>query len=364
VEDGPLPVRVGLLRPERYSRMARVLVVEDDEGVVDLLTGALSEREHEVTVVRDGEQAYVELFRAWPIYDLVLCDLELSRMPGRELLTRVAGQVRARTPVVVVSGNDRLLDALGDVEDWVFDVLRKPFDLEDLYLKVERALEHRETLRLGEAAQCGLQEVQHRLDELERRIHDLARQNVQLFEEARLDSLTRLPNRRRFEEDMGRKYANTDRYGAPFAIALVDVDDFRQFNEHLGYEGGDRAIQHVASLLTQATRGGDLVYRYGGDEFIVVMEAQSLAQGLHVAERLVQSVAASPVPELIRGVIEPITISAGVAAVASGDERSVSTLVREANRFLSQAKKAGGNCARPDLERLRSDVPSSHSRSA
>ena len=172
------------------------------------------------------------------------------------------------------------------------------------------------------------------------------------------------PNRRRFEEDMGRKYANTDRYGAPFAIALVDVDDFRQFNEHLGYEGGDRAIQHVASLLTQATRGGDLVYRYGGDEFIVVMEAQSLAQGLHVAERLVQSVAASPVPELIRGVIEPITISAGVAAVASGDERSVSTLVREANRFLSQAKKAGGNCARPDLERLRSDVPSSHSRSA
>ena len=292
-ETGRVRPAVGPVRPERCSRMARILVVEDDAGVIELLEGALETRGHDVTAVRDGEEAYLTLFTAWPVYDLVVCDLELSRMAGRELLTRVAAQVRSHTPVLVVSGNERLLDALGEVGEWVFDVLHKPFELDDLHQKVERALEHRETLRVGEAAQCGLQEVQHRLDELDRRIHDLARQNVQLFEEARLDSLTRLPNRRRFEEDMGRKYANTDRYGASFAIALCDVDGFRLFNHHLGYEGGDRAIRHVAHLLTMATRGGDIVYRYGGDEFVVVMEAQSLQQGLHVAERLVESVAAA-----------------------------------------------------------------------
>ena len=344
--------------------MARVLVIEADDGVVALLRRVLGAGGHDVTVVRDGEQAYLELFRAWPVYDLVLCDLELAHMSGRELLSRVGPQLRARTPVVVVSGNDRLLDALGDVEEAVFDVLRKPFELDDLNLKVERALAHRETLRVGEAVHCGLEEVQQRLAELERRIHDLARQNVELFEEARLDPLTRLPNRRRFEEDMGRKYANTDRYGAPFAIALCDVDSFREFNEHLGYEGGDRAIQHVANLLTVATRGGDVVYRYGGDEFIVVMEAQSLAQGVRVADRLVDAVAAAPVPERIAGVVDPITISAGVAAVASGDARSVSALVREANRFLLEAKRAGGNCVRPALDALEDDAWTVHTRSA
>jgi diguanylate cyclase (GGDEF)-like protein len=327
--------------------MARVLVVEDDDAALELLTRELESVGHDVHAVRDGEEAYVALFRAWPAYDLLVCDVELSRMPGRDLLARVAAQVRSRTPVLVVGGNERLLDGLGEVEEWIFDILRKPIEPENLHPKVERALAHRETLRVGEDAQSGIEQVQQRLHELERRVHDLARQNVVLFQEARLDALTRLPNRRRFEEDMGRKYANTDRYGAPFAIALCDVDDFRQFNEHLGYEGGDRAIRHVAFLLTQATRGGDVVYRYGGDEFVVVMEAQNLQQGLRVAGRLVESVGAAPVPENIRGVIEPITISAGVAAVAPGDVRSAAAFVREANRFLSQAKQAGGNCVRP-----------------
>ena len=136
--------------------MARVLVVEDDDAALELLTQELESAGHDVRVVRDGEEAYVALFRAWPVYDLLVCDVELSRMPGRDLLARVAAQVRSRTPVLVVGGNERLLDGLGEVEEWIFDILRKPIEPEDLHLKLERALAHRETLRVGEDAQSGI----------------------------------------------------------------------------------------------------------------------------------------------------------------------------------------------------------------
>lgn len=338
--------------------MARILVVEDDEEIVDLLERSLVGAGHRVTAVGDGREAYQRIYLAYPSYDLVLCDLALPSMPGTDLLRRVEIQLRPYTPVVVLSGEGRLVDSLGDIRDWIFGLVTKPFRMDLLLDMVEQALLYRGVL-LENVTQ------EERITELEQRIDALVKDNTDLFEEARLDPLTRLPNRRRLEEDLGRKHANTDRYGASFAFALHDVDEFRRFNAELGYEGGDLAIRHVARLLRLATREGDTVYRYGGDEFVVVMEAQTLEQGVQVSERLRQAVVDAAVPQAIGGSSERITVSAGVAAVAPGDKRSVRALIRAANRHLRVAKKEGGNRVRPrfDGEAASHPVDSTASRS-
>lgn len=317
--------------------MGHILVVEDDEAFREFLTTALEEWGHDVDSVSEGQAAYQRIYLAQPVYDLILCDLVLPGLQGPDLLHRAEKQVRDRTPVVVVSGKERAIDALGDAREWIFRIVKKPCEVEELRKTVEQAL----WVRAGMRERLRQQE---RIHELEQRVHDLVRQNVALFEEARIDPLSGLPNRRRLEEDLGKKYANVERYGAAFAVALCDVDAFRRYNDEFGYEGGDKAIRHVARTLQGAVREGDTVYRFGGDEFVVVMEAQGMEQAWRVADRLRGALAEAPGPH---GVSDQVTMSVGIATAHEGDPRSITLLLREANRHLSAAKREGGNRVRP-----------------
>ncbi|MFV1957871.1 MAG: diguanylate cyclase [Planctomycetota bacterium] len=321
--------------------MARILVIDDDAQLGDLLRTTLGERGHDVDVAVDGVEAYERVYVAQATYDLVLCDLEMPRMPGSTFLRMVENQLKGRTPVVIVTGADRMLDALGQARRWAFGVLKKPFELGHLHEIVDHALQQREHYdRTARQAR--------RIEELEARIRDLVKQNQSLFQEARLDSMTMLPNRRRLHEDLGRMVANVDRYERPFALCLLDVDDFRRYNEEQGYAGGDEAIRRVADLLRAAVRQGDTVYRFGGDEFIVVMQAQDLEQALRITERLRREIEEGSAAVSEEGdEPDPITISAGVVAVVPGEERSITGLVRRADIQLRIAKAAGGNAVYP-----------------
>ena len=119
--------------------MGRILVVEDDPGLLGFLETALKGWGHEVDVAQDGQEAYQKIYLARPVYDLILCDLVMPSMQGQDLLRRVAGQLRNRTPVIVISGKDRAIDALGEIRDWAFRVLRKPCEVKDLQVSVEQA---------------------------------------------------------------------------------------------------------------------------------------------------------------------------------------------------------------------------------
>ena len=106
--------------------MGRILVVEDDPALQDFFRQALEAWGHDVDEALDGHDAYQKIFLSQPNYDLVLCDLVMPSMQGQDLLRRVAGQLRERTPVVVISGKEHAIDMLGDIREWAFCVLRKP----------------------------------------------------------------------------------------------------------------------------------------------------------------------------------------------------------------------------------------------
>jgi diguanylate cyclase (GGDEF)-like protein len=150
---------------------------------------------------------------------------------------------------------------------------------------------------------------------------------------AYLDPLTSLPNRRAFEDAWKRELASAHRHGYPVAVALVDIDHFKQVNDKHGHLEGDRCLQAVGEVLRQTVRSADVVARLGGDEFVIALPYTNLEGALRIAERLRHMVATSD-----QG--PPCNISVGVACT---DQTPDEALLAIADKALYLAKSEGRN---------------------
>jgi diguanylate cyclase (GGDEF)-like protein len=178
------------------------------------------------------------------------------------------------------------------------------------------------------------------------RTAELAHANRRLELLSVTDALTAMPNRRRLENVLGLEWNRAHRTGTPVALAMVDIDHFKEYNDHFGHVAGDRCLRRVASLLQQHVRGADLAARYGGEEFAVVMPGADLDAALTAAERLRAGVAAlgEPHPLAPEGVV---TVSVGVAAMVPRIPDRPGQMVTQADAELYRAKRAGRNRVMP-----------------
>jgi diguanylate cyclase (GGDEF)-like protein len=175
---------------------------------------------------------------------------------------------------------------------------------------------------------------------------DNARTRAQLVEQATTDGLTGLHNRRYLEERLAQEVAEAERYGHPLSVLMIDVDDFKVFNDTFGHPQGDRLLQEIAQLMRDVTRRGvDLVARYGGEEFVIVLpntptDGEEHGAAMSVAERL-RSLVASRLFEGWSGRRDVrATISVGVAG-RSRKVASPSAVLTCADKALYQAKRTG-----------------------
>jgi len=155
--------------------------------------------------------------------------------------------------------------------------------------------------------------------------------NLMTFTEVRTDPLTGVNNRRGLDDALSAQFALRTRYNAIFAVAMFDIDHFKQVNDQQGHLHGDRVLQELARLLDGAIRETDLIARYGGEEFVVVMPHTDMAGACIFAERL-------------RAQVESqlsITVSGGVAAAQEGDTQEA--LIARVDTALYSAKSAGRN---------------------
>jgi diguanylate cyclase len=158
--------------------------------------------------------------------------------------------------------------------------------------------------------------------------------------DAGCDALTNLLNRRFLPTVLRREIELAARAQGSFAVLLLDLDHFKAINDEHGHEAGDRALQHVAGILGQFTRGSDYVFRYGGEEFVVVLVAVDEPQAMVIANSLCRRVAESPVA-LANGGSLDVTASIGVA-VHDGHPDYERVMAR-ADAAMYQAKKRGRN---------------------
>jgi diguanylate cyclase (GGDEF)-like protein len=167
---------------------------------------------------------------------------------------------------------------------------------------------------------------------------EMAQLNVQLAEDSRRDPLTGMRNRRALSDDLAALEAGYVEEGRGFAIALCDVDHFKAYNDHMGHLAGDQALRVIAAKLRDAMRPGDLAYRFGGEELVVIFHDLDAASAVPVAERIRLAVRDANLqhPEGIDG---RVTITIGVAAGTG----SSSELLARADAALYDAKRAGRN---------------------
>lgn len=158
---------------------------------------------------------------------------------------------------------------------------------------------------------------------------------------AKTDQLTGLMNRHGFEEIQAREVSSAKRYGHPLSLAIFDIDHFKVVNDNYGHDVGDEVIRAVANCCKQVFRDCDYSFRYGGEEFIVLMPQTDIEAGMEAVERLRKTVEAMTV-EASGGRTLSVTISAGVAAYRKGDD-SGTLLVKQADEALYNAKESGRN---------------------
>ncbi len=157
--------------------------------------------------------------------------------------------------------------------------------------------------------------------------------------QTRIDPLTELPNRRAFDEQVRHRFADRQSSGKSFAIMLVDLDQFHKINEQFGHSAGDRVLRHVRDVLTDALREQDVITRYEGDQFAVVLPETAVAEAARAAERVRRAIHERQCPWEERSL--SVTVSVGVVEAAAQDDAGA--LFRRVDTALYAAKESGRN---------------------
>ena len=168
------------------------------------------------------------------------------------------------------------------------------------------------------------------LAEMRERLEDLERL-------ADTDTLTPLPNRRRFERELDRAVGQASRHGTPAAVLYIDLNGLKRVNDRYGHMAGDAALIHVARLLQGLIRGTDVVARIGGDEFGLILDHLDHNSAIETAERISRCISTSPLD--LGGTEVRLEAAIGVATVLAGD--SAADVMSRADRNMYRAKGEG-----------------------
>jgi diguanylate cyclase len=187
------------------------------------------------------------------------------------------------------------------------------------------------------------EQLNTKLSDAETQLRQQEEEIASYMTEARTDVLTTLPNRRSFDSEFNRTFAQWKRYDRPFSILMIDLDHFKRINDTCGHSGGDAVLSQAAKTLRITLRETDLLARYGGEEFVAILTTSNQDETLLAAERLRKALAATPVV-LADGRQINITTSIGGATTQGLEDETA--LIERADEALYTAKKAGRNCCR------------------
>jgi diguanylate cyclase (GGDEF)-like protein len=298
-----------------------VLVVEDEDAQRAALVAAVEALGYPVRSARNGRDGLIEYRRQAAA--IVLTDWSMPEMTGLELCIALK-ELHSPPHVIVMSaheGRARLLDALRAGAN---EFIAKPIDLDELEVRLLASARMVNALRA-----------------LERQMQETRSESERRFEVARTDPLTAIPNRRRMDEDLVRAIDEASRYGRRYCLALCDVDHFKRYNDSYGHLQGDTALQRIAVVLRDSVRVSDTVYRYGGEEFVILFPEQSPQEVAEAMGRVRVSVEALHIENPAPGSPDDVlTISAGVARL---DGSNVADCMEHADAALYRSKAEGRN---------------------
>jgi diguanylate cyclase (GGDEF)-like protein len=295
----------------------KVLVADDDPGSLMVARAAVERSGHHCLAAADGDEAWALYLEHQP--DVVVTDWMMPGMDGLALCRAIrAREQDLYTYVVLLTSQGSRDDVLAGLEAGADDYVTKPLDPFVLHARLL---------------------VARRITTLHA---DLAHYRRVLSRQARTDPLTGLDNRLKLSEDLEQLHRRSGRYGEQYSLAMCDVDNFKSYNDVYGHQAGDLALRAVGAALLGIVRKSDGVYRYGGEEFLLVLPQQSVSAAKALMERVLEAVrdlaivhAGDPSGQL--------RLSAGISSFSADHRVDADTLVGEADAALYAAKAAGRN---------------------
>lgn len=289
----------------------RILMVDDIAANIKILS-AILKHEHDILVATNGNDALEIALVEQP--DVILLDVMMPDMDGYEVCTRLKADVRTRDiPVIFISAMNEVEDEARGLEAGGLDYITKPINPAIVKARV--------------------------------RIHlELKRQRDLLQRISMIDGLTGIANRRRFDEALEREWRRCHRSGSHLSLILVDVDFFKNYNDHYGHLAGDECLKKVAvAMADQIRRAADLVARFGGEEFACLLPDTGAEAAHAMAMRLREAVSNLGIVHAQSAAADHVTISLGVATMVPDGDDLAARLIDQADRGLYYAKQNGRN---------------------
>jgi diguanylate cyclase (GGDEF)-like protein len=288
-----------------------ILIVDDIVSNIEILNGVLG-NDYEILFAANGKDAIDIAVKEVP--DLILLDVIMPGMDGYEVCSRLKSEEKTRDiPVIFVTAMDHEEDESKGFNSGVVDYITKPVRPSIVLSRVRNHLE-------------------------------LKRYRDSLKALSTIDGLTGVANRRRFDEALNNEWRRGKRLQTTLSLLMMDIDCFKAFNDHYGHLAGDECLCQLAKGIGGAARrSGDLLARYGGDEFTYLLPETDNKAAALIAERIREKVKLLNIPHAYSGIEPYVTLSIGAATTIPSELCTQSDLIHFADDLLYEAKKAGRN---------------------
>jgi len=306
---GDMPSKLRSVITQASSK-SRILLVDDEYQLIALLAGIL-DADYEIMFATNGPAA-LEIASRW-MPDLIVLDVMMPGMDGYELCSRLKNKIKTKQiPVIFITGLGDLGAETKGLKLGAVDYITKPFNPGPVMARVKTHI----NLKLAQDA---------------------------LVQLAATDGLTGLANRAFFDKMLTYEYARHARSGMELSVILLDIDHFKAFNDSYGHVSGDTCLREVAWAISHvASRATDIVARFGGEEFVLLLPETPLSGALILAEMVRTAISDLAMPH-VGSRARHVTASVGVASRQVLPGSVPLDLVAEADKQLYAAKAAGRN---------------------
>ena len=293
--------------------LQKILIVDDEPTNIQILNGILK-NDHEIIFATNGQQACDMAKNVHP--DLVLLDVMMPEMDGWTVCKKLKDSPDTeQIPIIFVTAMTQPQDEIKSLELGAVDFITKPFHNSIVKARVQTHLQ-------------------------------LKRQRDYLQNISSVDSLTGIANRRRLDEFLEREWLRGARHQTPLSMILMDIDQFKLYNDNYGHPEGDSCLKKVAASLAKTLeRPGDLVARYGGEEFIFILPDTNFEGLSFISETIRKNIEYLAIPHAHSTVSDVVTISFGGTTCTPPPNSSFQETINKTDNCLYQAKRAGRNRA-------------------
>lgn len=307
------------MRSQDERRKFNILIVDDERENLHILFHTLR-TEYDVAAANSGKMALEKIEREKP--DLILLDIVMPDMDGYEVLSRLKENNETREiPVIFITGLSNPEDETKALFLGAVDYISKPFNASVVRARVKTHLQIAKQMRMIE--RVGM-----------------------------IDALTEIPNRRRFDRQLEIDWAHAIREQTPISLLMIDIDDFKAYNDTHGHPAGDALLQTLAGTVTACVRRPhDLFARIGGEEFAVLLPATDMTGAAAVGESIRAAIEALNIPGGL-DLRRPVTVSVGAESVVPGRGVNSADFIARCDKKLYAAKRTGKNkliCYADDL---------------